>query len=472
MRMMGETYLPREPAESFRAYGIRRNKAVLYNGLKLTVRGLTGMVFKRDPGESPDIPDQIRADMKNIDLAGTNFEVFCKDVFKTALRDGHCYVLIDYQRQDPNVVSRYDYERSGRRPYWLMYTKDQVINWRTETVNGELKLTQVTIEEDVLEADGAFGEVKRKQWRVLRPSYWEVYRENPNNTSAVQAPMPVDFGPTTLDYIPLIPVYTNKVGYFQSEPALVDLAHLNIRHFQIYSDYAHILHVANVPILWFVGRQKTKQQEVGPNAAIDLDEGGQMGFAEHGGSAIGGARTEILDLEERMNIFGLLMIAGKSSKISPTATEKVITKSNQTSVLSEMASSFKDAIEKCLDVHAEYYGLPDGGKVNIIKDLDKLVLDSQMLQMYIQMVKEYSLDIETVWIIMQQADLLPDEFDPVVTEANIKRARDDADARFQKRLKQGIRGTGKGGAEPDEGTPAKPPRPRTGPESFGQAPAS
>jgi hypothetical protein len=213
---------------------------------------------------------------------------------------------------------------------------------------------------------------------------------------------------------------------------------------------------------------------VGPNAAIDLDEGGAMGFAEHGGSAIGGARTEIIDIEERMNIFGLLMVAGKQAKVASTATEKVINKGNQTSVLSEMAGTFKDAIEKCLDIHAAYYGLPDGGKVNIIKDLDKLVLDPQMFQTYLQMVKDYRLDVETVWEIMQQADMLPDNFDPNVVKANIQRAQDESDARFTKRLQQGrMVGNSDGNGDTGNGNqPPNPPRPRTGPESFGQAPPS
>jgi hypothetical protein len=230
LRNLGETYLPREPAESWRAYNIRRNKAVLYNATKFTVRGLTGMVFKRDPGESTDIPDKIRADMKNIDLAGTNFNVFCKDAFKVALRDGHCFILVDHQRKDENIVSRLDYEKSGRRPYWQLYTKDQIVNWRYKMVNGETVLTKVTIEENVIEEDGEFGEKVIKQWRVLTPGAWALYKENPDTRSAVQvAPVPTDFGPTSLPYIPLIPIYTNKTGYFESEPSLLDLVYLNLR---------------------------------------------------------------------------------------------------------------------------------------------------------------------------------------------------------------------------------------------------
>lgn len=468
MREMSTEYLPREPAESYRAYSIRRAKAILYNAVRQTVKGATGMVFKRSPDESNDIPPQIREDMKNIDLAGTQFNDFCKNVFEAAFRDGHCYILVEYQKKNDNVISRLDEEKTGRRPWWVMLTKDKVINWRTKEVNGETMLSQVTIEQDVLIDDGKFGEKRQKQWLVLYPGYWEMYNQNPISTNISEATPPIiDFGTTSLPFIPLIPVYTNQTGYFTSEPILLELAYLNIRHYQVYSDYSHILHVVNVPILWFIGRQRKNQQEVGANAAVDLDEGGAMGYAEHAGSAIGGTRTEIRDLEERMNIFGLMMTAPRETKAAATATERVITKGNQTSVLSAMAGSIKQGLELALRVHAMYRGLASGGTVNVTKDLDKLTLSPQMFQLYLQMVKEYVLDVETLWLIMQQADLLPDGFDSVKAMKNILQARSEAEQRLKDRLNM------KGGTMADKNPDSnpndkKPPNPRTGPESFGQ----
>lgn len=464
MRDMGLTYLPREPAESYRAYTIRRNKAVLYNAFKQTVKGCAGMVFKRDPEQSTDIPAKLQDDFKDADLAGNKFSAFARTLFEHALRDGHTYVLIDYPEEDLNIISRADQEASGRRPNWIEYTKDQVISWRTEMRNNKTFLTQVVIEELVYEADGQWGENQVVQYRVLRPGSYELWRQA--GYVGGSAFLRFKTGLTSLDYIPIVPIYTNKTGFFMSEPPLLDLVHLNIRHFQIYSDYAHILHVANVPILWFVGRRKDQSsQEIGPNAAIDLDDGGQMGFAEHGGGAIGGARTEIIDLEQRMALLGLQLTAPTEGKAVQTATTSVINKSSQMSILSIMAGSFKDGLEKAMDIHADYYGYPDGGTANIIKDFDRLTLDVQMLTMLETMIKDNNLDVETLWAMMEQADILPDEFDAKKVAENIKKRRqEDLDFAVVKMNK--VNTAAKNTGQPP--TPSKPPNPRTGPESFGQ----
>lgn len=445
LRRLGGEYLPQEPKESNLAYKIRLQKSVLYNGFKKSIEGLTGMVFKTDPISSSTFSGKTAGIVQDIDYCGTPLNIFCSNVFEAALRDGHTYIYVDYSVQNPSVVSRKDEEIVGNRVNWVHILKSQVINWKTETlITGEVRLVMAVIKEETAAPEGLYGEKRITQYRVLYPGRWEIYQENKQSVKPEDKFTLIKFGNTApLDYIPLIPVYCKKTGFFTSEPPLLELAYLNVAHFQIYSDYRHILHVANVPILWFIGRNKNdKNQEVGPNAGVDLNNGGSMGFAEHRGSAIGGARTELQDLEERMSAMGLEMLAPKANKIQVTATERVTGRSSQMSMLSRMATLAKGGFDQALKATAEYYS-ETPSELNLMRNFDRLTLDPQTVLVYIQLRQQGIIDDDVMWSILTSADWIPDGVDLKKMAANIKAA-----------------------APPPLVTPPIP-NPTTGPEQFG-----
>src|SRR3546814_6971269 len=96
------------------------------------------------------------------------------------------------------------------------------------------------------ERDGAWGERAVEQIRVLEPGRWSLWRR----ADAVRdrpwrrhAGGETSFGPPGFGTLPLVTVYAERTGYLTARPPLLDLAWLNLAHWQSSSDQRHILHV-------------------------------------------------------------------------------------------------------------------------------------------------------------------------------------------------------------------------------------
>jgi hypothetical protein len=416
LKAKGTRYLPQHPAEKDKAYSVRLNQSNFWNAYKRSIQGLTGMVFRKNPVLGDDVPAIIKTHAENIDLAGSHLDVFAKELFKAALIDGHAFILID---MPPAVTTRKPnatlVDEAGRRPYWLMVRKNQVINWRTQrTTEGRDRLIQATIEECVYEPDGIYTEKEVKQYRVLRPGSWEIYRKAQDKDEIVLW----DSGSTSpLTEIPLVPIYTNRTGFFCSAPPLLDLAYENLRHYRLQSDLDHILHVANVPIGYAAGRTVKKDAqgnpvplEIGPNSFVDLEKDGKIGYAEHQGSAIGKAQEEIDKTKANMATLGLLLLA-KQPQAQKTATETVIDYEAESSELAGMVRSEQDGLEAALAFSAQFANQSEGGSIALNKNFTKRKLDTQEILAYAAMVAAGDMELDLMYMKLEQAEEIPDGYD-------------------------------------------------------------
>jgi len=363
------------------------------------------MVFKDNPELGEDVPEQIAKDLENVDLAGSHFDVFAKELFTDAF-EGHAFILVDMQPKLPDGATLADERASGRRPFWVKYKANQALNWRTETINGETVLTQITFEEKTTEPKGEFGQEEICRYRVFRlfegRVTWELYRKVTGDQGEDKIISEAK-GLTTLDRIPVAVVYGNRTGMLKSTPPLLDLAYLNIAHWQEYSDYRNILHVAQVPILVRKGATQEQQTvEVGVGSTVDVPTDGDLQWCEHTGKAIESGRTELQDLEQRMALMGLSMLAQKTDS-NVTATEIRANNLQESSDLSTMARSLQDALEEALGFHAAYYGEKDGGSVELGVAESGIPVDAQTITALITAVSSKLLTPDTFINIIQKA---------------------------------------------------------------------
>ena len=440
IRDKGNEYLPQNPSEFQDDYNTRLSQANFWNASKRTRDGLVGMVFRKNPvlaqpsedederGEMADVvPPEILKHLENVDLQGCHFDVFTKEVFRDALSDGHSFILVDMPPalpvDDPTVTRR---DEIGRRPYWVRINKEQVINWRAETnLNGVTELTQVTIREDVVVPAGDFLDAMETRYLVLRPGSWERFKvEEKDKETAVTR---LDGGDTSLDVIPLAPVYTNRVAFMVSSPPLLDLCFENLRHYRLQSDLDTIMHVCNVPILTALGRKDTEEKlVVGPFTAVDLPVDGDLKYAEHSGAAIPAAQQELSNSKANMATLGLLLLSQRP-QVAQTATESVIDDKAESSELAGMARGLEDGIETALMYHAMYLGQKSGGSVTVNKDFAKLGLEPQKITAISTAVEKRQLSLETMWEIMQRADELPNTFDAKKEQQRLKESEPESE---------------------------------------------
>lgn len=363
MREAGQKYLPREPKESIAAYRNRLSRSVLYNAFADTVQKLVGKPFSKPVNLLQDTPEQIAEWCKDIDLCGSNITTFCREVFEYGLTDGLVHLLVDHPRND-GAKTLADEQQLKTRPYIVPVRAADLIGWRSELVNGVRTLTQVRFRENSTEADGEWGEKCVQRIRVLYPDRFELYELQKKDWVIV------DQGITSLGHIPLVTFYTGKTSYMTAKPPLLDLAHLNVLHWQSSSDQEHILHFIRFPLLHGAGfAQDQKDIEIGPNRMImSEDPQAKLTFVEHTGAAVDSGRQSIRDLEEKMDAMGGQLLLQRSGDSTATAASLDTAKSH--SALQDMVRRMENAMQQAFMLMALWAKLPEdkAGGVNINED--------------------------------------------------------------------------------------------------------
>lgn len=417
VRAKSTDYLPMAPAESSTNYHIRLARSVFFNAVKHTVKGLVGMVMRRDPVFSDDVPEQIKAHLENIDNAGTHVDVFIAEILQDDLLAGHAAIFVEF----PNTggVQRHDEETIAAapiRPYWIPIKKDNICSWRTTVENGITLLTQIVLKECTMVPDGDFGETEQTRYRVL-------YRQNGVvgfyllQVTDRRSVIIVDDGIyTTQTEIPIAEIpSSDRKSLFESDPPLLDLGYLNVAHYQKWSDLATSEHKTCVPIFVRKGfvapvDASGNQVVVGPDDGLDLPTEGDAMYVSHDGQSLDACRTSIRDLESNMATIGLSMLSSEK-RVAETAEAKRIDKSASDSALARTARGVQDGIEKALYFHARYLNMPTGGSVTINRDFESLMMDPAMITALSGMVRDGQLTTETMWKQLQAGNVLPDDFD-------------------------------------------------------------
>ncbi|MDF1791452.1 MAG: DUF4055 domain-containing protein [Thalassobaculaceae bacterium] len=374
MRAAGERWLPREPKESLEAYRIRLSRTVLFNGLGRAVQTLSGKPFVKPASLADGADPRIRALCRDLDLGGRDLTTFARDVLRAALTDGVTHILVDFPEATAATETLHDERARGVRPYFVHVPARDLIGWR---IGGGGMLERVRLRETVSERDGVWGEKAVPQVRVLEPGSWAVWRK-PDSTE--DAPWrAVARGKTSLTSIPLVSIYAGRTGFLTARPPLIDLAWLNLAHWQSSSDQRHILHVARVPIL-FARNLKVGEDgvEIGPNRLILGDgDGADLRYIEHSGAAIAAGRQDLADLEDRMAVMGLDLLVGRTG--GATATERAIDAARADSALSGLVREVEDGLTRALSLAAEWMDLNPAATGRVTLDPD-MGLDAQEAQ--------------------------------------------------------------------------------------------
>lgn len=368
MRAAGKKHLPQWPNEPDDAYDRRRKAAVLFPAYKRTISTLSGKPFSKPLTLDDEVPEQIKEWLEDCDLQGRSLNVFASDMFQVALGYGLGGILVEYQKvpraPEAQPLTQAQVAQLGLRPYLVEIKPGQLLGWRTERgADGVHRITQLRYKECVAEADGAYGDKEVEQVRVLSPGLWEIHRLDNEKKDWVL----FDQGATTLNFVPFVPLYGERLGLMRAAPPLIEVAHLNVAHWQSASDQQNILHVARVPILTVIGvDDEGFQLTVGASAAVRLPMGGDLKYVEHTGAAIAAGAADLDDLEERMRQAGAELLVLKQGDI--TATQTNTENAVGMCALQRTAEVFEDALDTVLQMMSDWVGLGPGGHVTLFKD--------------------------------------------------------------------------------------------------------
>lgn len=402
--------LPKYPAEDDGVYKERLRLSTLLPAYSETVGNMTSRVFAEPLQLGDNVHEQIVELANNIDNANNDINAWSVDFFREGLSHGLCHAFVDHQKAE-GVRTQADEKAAGVRPYVVMVKPEQVFGWRVR----DGVLTQVRYREMIEESDGDFGTKRVEQIRVLEPSKWTTYRK-PKEGGVWTIH---DEGATNLSVIPWVTFYTGRTGFMTAKPPLLELAHLNIKHWQSQSDQDNILHVIRVPILVRIGVQATfdaqgkmipPEFKVGTGALTDLPLNGDMKYVEHTGKAVDAGRQALLDLIAEMRIAGAKLLTPDKSA-TKTATQAEEEAAQDLSPLSRMANHFADCLAQLLQFMADYRSLGEGGSVEMRGSFDVDYMPEVSLPTLVAMANAGMLSKETLFTEMQRRGVISDEYD-------------------------------------------------------------
>jgi len=196
IRRKHRRYLPQEPRELDESYDNRLARSVVPPYYQRLERMLAGMLTRK-PVKLQDVSDAIREQLFDVDMQGNDLNVWTYETARKLVRYGHIGCLVDAPS-------------NGGRPYWCTYTPRQILGYRTEQQDGQQRLTQLRLQETVLEADpdSKYGEKQIDQVRVLTPGQYQIHQREDNGNYKV-----VDEGTTSLDQIPFSIAYSNNAKW-------------------------------------------------------------------------------------------------------------------------------------------------------------------------------------------------------------------------------------------------------------------
>lgn len=365
MRLQKQYLLPQWPAESDEAYVARLRTATLFPAFTRTADVMSGKPFSKSL-DLKDAPPAMEEYAEDIDLQGVSLHSFAAEMFREVMHFGMAGILVEYPKTGVDGSTDYtkaDVESSGARPYFVRIMHNQILGWKSQVVNGKIKLTQLRILETTERDDGLYGTIRVEQVRVLFPGGYQIQQM----TSDGSGWEITEQGSTTLADIPFVPLYGDRVSFMVGSPPLLDLAYLNVKHWQSQSDQDTILHVARVPILAMIGADDDSALTLGGSTAVRMPQGAELKYVEHSGKAIEAGAAALDALEQQMIQTGAELLV-KQVGGRKTATESQTDAEANKSDLQRMAETFEDAFDQALWFMAQYIGAADGGKVSLYAD--------------------------------------------------------------------------------------------------------
>tara|TARA_R110000851_G_C13096546_1_gene567516 strand:- start:1507 stop:3009 length:1503 start_codon:yes stop_codon:yes gene_type:complete len=387
-------WLLQEPAENDRNYINRSKNTTLFNGLKNTVKTNVGKVFSQNIAIDDNVHPLIRLMLDNVDMESRDINNFAKEVLKDGLVHGLSCILVDYTALTPSETLL---DEATERPYWVHIKSEQLLEVRSEVINGKECPVYLRFMEYVVDYNADGDEIEYTQVKVMKYNSvtklinWECHRsqkkdaayQHVGSLAAVQQSTSNDWALyeqgeiAGLPFVPIVPFYAERAGFFKATPPLSELAETNLAHYRSSSDQRNILHIARVPMLMVKGYDdvdpatgQRNQIVISPNTVLNLgnDPAADAKWIEHGGQAIQAGRDDLHDLEDQMAVQGLELTVSRSGDM--TATEKTINTAAANSQLKSMAMNLEDAIEIAMKLSAIYFSVPiaQAGNININTD--------------------------------------------------------------------------------------------------------
>lgn len=392
-------YLPKLSSQKNPEYEAYLKRALWYGATGRTVHGLTGAIMRKPPSYS--VPEAIEEHLEDVTRTGTPLGPFCSNLVKEVLMVGRCGVLLDLPSEGQN---------GSPRPHWVQYDAEQIINWRTVTINGAKLVTMVVLKEETEEPVDDFHGDLVTQYRVLRlvNGYYQVdlFRLSGKTLAQMDSVTPVIRG-KKIPYVPFVFFNSQHLEADPDKPPLLDLVDVNLSHYLTSADLEHGRHFTALPTPYVTGLSKDTPLKIGSSTAwaIPVAEA-RVGMLEFTGQGLSALEKAQESKEKQMAVLGARML--EEQKLAAETSETLtIRRSGESSLLASVACTASTGLTRIVRWHAEWVGTSEANmtKIDLNKDFFGIPMSSSDLSALVQSWQSGAMSYETFYQNLERGEL-------------------------------------------------------------------
>lgn len=380
-----EKYLPREDSEPPRAYKSRVLRTPFDSRFKPAIKAHAGLLSEFS---LEDVAPTIEENQDNIDLQGTDLVTFSTTLDEMVLRDGGCGVIVDYPSEPDNITNAAEQFQLGFRPYLVAVNRRNILNWQIEYIAGAPILQRLVIKQSKLLPVGEYGVEEQTVYKVFTPGRYSVFKieERGGKYQAIL----LEQNTLGISEIPFRWYSVTDDRPFKGMPPFLNLANLNIEHFQKRSSLNEILHKCNLPIIVRRGVAEPPGRRIadgappppklviGANYVVDVPKDGGLEIVEPSGNAISATQEDIRKLEDAMDRVSLAFLTG--GEAARTATEVVMDSSQTQCTLKNVARRKESFMQSLFSLWVQYTGEESGGSIKVNESILQIPANAQEVQ--------------------------------------------------------------------------------------------
>ena len=371
-------YIPQHCYEDSDSYEIRLSSALSsFQPFYKSLKELTIGTALRKPIQLSDeqSSEGWESFFRNCTLEGDSLTVFSKRLLDASIDTGVAGILIDFPRnvQAENLAQ----ERAQKlRPYFQLINFSDILGWKSEIATTQIgetteygnRLTQLRIKDSVSESDplDEFVLISRPAVHVFdqlspeEPVRHRLFVSKPLSKGSPDKWCLEEETILSIPFIPFVPVYSNVCeGFMRARPLLLDIARLNLKHWQVSADLAHSLHLTSTPSLVISGVNAMGENgdlQVSPDRSLILAD--PQSRADWIGAPSDGAdvmRENLKDLEHAMMTLSPVQKQEKTTTGVESAAAKKMDRAQSDAVLSLLVSNLEDSLNQALAIAAVYW---------------------------------------------------------------------------------------------------------------------
>lgn len=379
-------FIPKLSGQTNQEYEAYRSRASFFNVTEKTVYALLGALLRK-----PYVLEGVAGD-EPVCADNSTFIEFIQQCYLSILTTSKVGILVDYNE---------DYDS----PYLVKYTGLDIINWSDNFVvlcehvyaqdpkNPYKQIVTKQYRELFLDEEGFYTvRIWRKKTTPVRGTYTtqDVYQ-------VVEVYQPTYRG-KRLEFIPFTCVTPFDTSYNCYNPVLYNLATINIEHFKIAVDIAHVAHFLALPQPYLVGDLANEQQviRVGTNEIIQLKPGSSLNYLEFSGNGVGFLMDLMNKKEDQMFNIGARFLQFKKGVESNDALNFRFGSESANLIL--LATSLESGLTEALETYNFWYGAAEDldVKLSLNKDFTPATLSPQEIQTLIDAYVKNVISLDTL----------------------------------------------------------------------------